>query len=180
MITFISKFIKEVSMKKLKSILVLLVVLAVVVSASALFARGGKEPEPTEEKAAPAKTEEPAKKAPPPEQILIFGSSGDAVRLDPANVTDGESIQRMDNIFEGLVEYKKGSTEIQPALATSWKISEDGKEITFKLRRGVKFHDGTDFNADAVVFSFARQYDTDHAYHQFGEWAYWGYMFYDV
>ena len=180
MITFISKFIKEVSMKKLKSILVLLVVLAVVVSASALFARGGKEPEPAEEKAAPAKTEEPAKKAPPPEQILIFGSSGDAVRLDPANVTDGESIQRMDNIFEGLVEYKKGSTEIQPALATSWEISEDGKEITFKLRRGVKFHDGTDFNADAVVFSFARQYDTDHPYHQFGEWAYWGYMFYDV
>jgi len=180
MITFISKFIKEVSMKKLKSILVLLVVLAVVVSASALFARGGKEPKPAEEKAAPAKTEEPAKKAPPPEQILIFGSSGDAVRLDPANVTDGESIQRMDNIFEGLVEYKKGSTEIQPALATSWEISEDGKEITFKLRRGVKFHDGTDFNADAVVFSFARQYDTGHPYHQFGEWAYWGYMFYDV
>ena len=180
MITFISKFIEEVSMKKLKSILVLLVVLAVVMSASALFARGGKEPEPPEEKAAPAKTEEPAKKAPPPEQILIFGSSGDAVRLDPANVTDGESIQRMDNIFEGLVEYKKGSTEIQPALATSWEISEDGKEITFKLRRGVKFHDGTDFNADAVVFSFARQYDTDHPYHQFGEWAYWGYMFYDV
>ncbi len=180
MITFISKFIEEVSMKKLKVILVLLVVLAVVVSASALFARGGREPEPTEGEAAPEKKEEPAKKAPPPEQILIFGSSGDAVRLDPANVTDGESIQRMDNIFEGLVEYKKGSTEIQPALATSWKISEDGKEITFKLRRGVKFHDGTDFNADAVVFSFARQYDRDHPYHQFGEWAYWGYMFYDV
>jgi len=111
---------------------------------------------------------------------LVFGSAGDAVRLDPADVTDGESIQRMDNIFEGLVEYESGSTEIQPCLATSWETSEDGKEITFKLRRGVKFHDGTDFNADAVVFSFARQYDTNHWAHQYGEWVYWGYMFSDV
>lgn len=114
------------------------------------------------------------------EKTLIFGSSGDAVRLDPADVTDGESIQRMDNIFEGLVEYKEGSTEIQPCLATSWETSADGKEITFSLRKGVKFHDGTDFNADAVIFSFARQYDTDHPYNQYGEWAYWGWMFYDV
>lgn len=111
---------------------------------------------------------------------LVFGSAGDAVRLDPADVTDGESIQRMDNIFEGLVEYESGSTEIQPCLATSWETSEDGKEITFKLRRGVKFHDGTAFNADAVVFSFARQYDTNHPYNERGEWAYWGYMFGDV
>jgi ABC-type transport system substrate-binding protein len=113
-------------------------------------------------------------------QTLIFGSAGDAVRLDPADVTDGESIQRMDNIFEGLVEYEPGSTKIKPALATSWEISDDGKEIVFDLRKGVKFHDGTDFNADAVVFSFARQYDPEHPYHQYGEWAYWGYMFGDV
>jgi len=111
---------------------------------------------------------------------LIFGSAGDACRLDPADVTDGESIQRMDNIFEGLVEYKSGSTEIQPCLAESWDVSEDGMELTFYLREGVKFHDGTDFNADAVVFSFARQYDPDHPYHQYGEWAYWGYMFSDI
>lgn len=114
------------------------------------------------------------------EQTLVFGSSGDAVRLDPADVTDGESIQRMDNIFEGLVEYEKGSTEIKPCLATDWTISDDGKEIVFNLREGVKFHDGTDFNADAVVFSFARQNDPEHPYHQYGEWAYWGYMFGDV
>ncbi|MDP2945699.1 MAG: ABC transporter substrate-binding protein, partial [Atribacterota bacterium] len=111
---------------------------------------------------------------------LVFGSSGDASRLDPADVTDGESIQRMDNIFEGLVEYEAGSVLIQPCLATSWEASADGTEIVFNLRKGVKFHDGTDFNADAVVFSFARQYDTTHPYNQYGEWAYWGYMFGDV
>jgi peptide/nickel transport system substrate-binding protein len=114
------------------------------------------------------------------EKVLIFGSSGDASRLDPADVTDGESIQRMDNIFEGLVEYEAGSTEIKPCLAESWEISEDGKEIVFHLRKGVKFHDGTDFNADAVLFTFARQYDMNHPYHQYGEWPYWGYMFSDV
>jgi len=111
---------------------------------------------------------------------LVYGSSGDASRLDPGDVTDGESIQRMDNIFEGLLEYEAGTTDIKPCLATSWEASTDGTEIVFKLRKGVKFHDGTDFNADAVVFSFARQYDTTNPYHQYGEWAYWGYMFSDV
>jgi len=112
--------------------------------------------------------------------VLVFGSSGDAAKLDPGDATDGESIQRMDNIFEGLVEYEAGSVLIQPCLATSWEASADGTEIVFNLRKGVKFHDGTDFNADAVVFSFARQYDPDHPYFQYGEWAYWGYMFGDV
>jgi len=111
---------------------------------------------------------------------LVYGSSGDASRLDPADVTDGESIQRMDNIFEGLLEFEAGTTEIKPCLATSWETSTDGTEIVFQLRKGVKFHDGTDFNADAVVFSFARQYDLNHPYHQYGEWAYWGYMFSDI
>jgi len=111
---------------------------------------------------------------------LVFGSSGDAVRLDPADATDGESIQRMDNIFEGLVEYGECSVLIQPCLATSWEASADGTEIVFHLRKGVKFHDGTDFNADAVVFSFARQYDTNHPFYQYGQWAYWGWMFGDI
>jgi peptide/nickel transport system substrate-binding protein len=160
-----------------KIIIVLLLAVLLVFSTSALFARGsgGEEPESAEEKATPAEKPEKAR-----EQVLVFGSSGDVARLDPGDVTDGESIQRMDNIFEGLVEFEPGTTEIKPGLATSWDISSDGKELTFNLRRGVKFHDGTNFNADAVVFSLARQYDPNHPYHQYGEWAYWGYMFYDV
>ncbi len=114
------------------------------------------------------------------EMVLIFAMSGDADKLDPADVTDGESISRMDNIFEGLVEYTSGGTDIQPALATDWDVSDDGLNLTFTLRQGVKFHDGTDFNADAVVFSFERQYNTTHEYHDYGEWAYWGYMFSDI
>ena len=165
---------------KVKTVIALFVLLALLFTAHAMFARGGRGDEPAEpeEKAAPAEKEEKPKKA--PEQVLIFGSSGDVARLDPSDVTDGESIQRMDNIFEALVEYKPGSTEIMPGLATSWEVSPDGKEITFMLRKGVKFHDGTDFNADAVVFSFARQYDPEHPHHQYGQWAYWGWMFYDI
>jgi len=104
---------------------------------------------------------------------LVFGASGDASRLDPGDVTDNESMERMDNMFECLVGFKPGTTEIQPWLATSWDISSNGKEIIFHLRKGVKFHDGTDFNADAVVFSFARQYDSNHPYNEYGEWALW-------
>jgi len=114
------------------------------------------------------------------QNILIFGCSGDADKLDPADVTDRESTVRTDNIFEGLVEYQAGSTLIQPCLATAWTFSSDGKNITFDLRQGVKFHDGTDFNASAVVFSFDRQFNASNPYHQYGEWAYWGYMFNDI
>jgi len=110
-------------------------------------------------------------------ETLIFAISVDVDQLDPG---DTSVDQVVGNIFEGLVKFKAGSTSIEPSLATSWEISADGKEITFHLRKGVKFHDGTDFNADAVVFSFARQYDLNHLYHQYGKWSMWGYIFYDV
>ena len=106
---------------------------------------------------------------------LVFGSSTDVSTLDPGDASDGAAFHVLGNIFEGLLEYEAGTTEIKPCLATSWEASADGTEIIFKLRKGVKFHDGTDFNADAVVFSFARQYDTTHPYYQYGEWAFWGY-----
>jgi len=104
---------------------------------------------------------------------FVFATSGDATRLDPGDGADNESMERIDNIFECLVGFKPGTTEIQPWLATSWDISSDGKEVVFHLREGVKFHDGTDFNADAVVFSFARQYDSNNPYYQYGEWLFW-------
>ncbi len=117
---------------------------------------------------------------PAAQKVLIFACSGDADKLDPADVTDQESTARTDSIFEGLVQYSEGTTDIEPCLATSWNVSTDGKNITFNLRHGVMFHDNTTFNASAVVFTFARQYDVNNPYHQYGEWAYWGYMFSDI
>ena len=60
------------------------------------------------------------------------------------------------NLYDGLVRYKDGTLEVEPALATSWNISNDGTEYTFSLRQGVKFHDGSDFNADDVLFTAQR------------------------
>ena len=87
---------------------------------------------------------------------LVFGRGGDSVGLDPAYETDGNSFMVCDNVYEALVFYKDESTALEPGLATSWDISPDGLTYTFKLRAGVKFHDGTPFNADAVVFSIGR------------------------
>ncbi len=94
-----------------------------------------------------------------PGATLTFGTSADPVVLDGALVSDGESIRAIDQMMEGLVALKPGTTEVEPALAESWEISEDGLAYTFQLREGVKFHDGTDFNAEAVCYNYDRWYN---------------------
>ena len=91
---------------------------------------------------------------------LVFGRGGDSVGLDPAYETDGNSFMIADNIFEALVAYADESTALEPGLAKSWDISSKGLTYTFHLRQGVKFHDGTNFNADSVVFSIGRMMKT--------------------
>lgn len=108
--------------------------------------------------------------APPEEEAaeggtFIFGRGGDSVQLDPAIVTDGESFRVTGQCLEPLYQYEPGSTKPIPALATECTANEDSTEWTCKLREGVKFHDGTDFNADAVVFNFERWRFTDNPYH---------------
>jgi len=93
---------------------------------------------------------------------FVWGRAGDAVKLDPAQVTDGESVQVITNIFDTLVSFKPGTTEIVPWLATEWETSTDKLVWTFRLREDVTFHDGSPFDADAVVFSFRRQQQPDH------------------
>ncbi|MGE5372436.1 MAG: ABC transporter substrate-binding protein [Solirubrobacterales bacterium] len=88
---------------------------------------------------------------------LIYARGGDCRSLDPAMVDDGESNKVLNQLYEGLLAYKPGSAELQPALATSWSSNADETEWIFHLRRNVKFHDGTDFNAQAVKFSIERQ-----------------------
>lgn len=88
---------------------------------------------------------------------ITYAQGSDPRGLDPALVDDGESAKIMCNIYEGLLKYNKDSTEVEPCLAESWDISDDGTVYTFHLRQGVKFHDGTDFNAEAVKKSIDRQ-----------------------
>ncbi len=88
---------------------------------------------------------------------LIFAQGAEPRGLDPALVDDGESSKVIVNIYEGLLKYAKDSTKLEPCLAESWKVSDDGLTYTFTLRKGVKFHDGTDFNAEAAKFNIERQ-----------------------
>jgi peptide/nickel transport system substrate-binding protein len=117
-----------------------------------------------------------AAKTEPP--TLVFARGADSVKLDPADVDDGESMKVLVNVCEGLVRFKHGTTEPEPCLATSWTIAADGLAYTFKLREGVKFHDGTPLDAGAAAFSFLRQMDKSNPAHlPDATFAYWSAMF---
>jgi len=134
-----------------------------IVSSMLLGACGTSEPAEPAEPAAPAEPAEPAAPAEP--KTFIFGRGGDSVQLDPAIVTDGESFRVTGQVLEPLYQYEPNSTTPIPALATECTVSADDLVWTCALREGVKFHDGTDFNADAVVFNFERWRFTDNPYH---------------
>jgi len=108
---------------------------------------------------------------------FVFGRGGDSVQLDPAIVTDGESFRVTGQVLEPLYQYEPGSTKPIPALAESCTPNDAGTEWVCVLRQGVKFHDGTDFNADAVVFNYERQRFTDHPNHYENQvYEYYEYM----
>src|SRR5262249_12282386 len=108
---------------------------------------------------APAAAAKPAGDAPKKGGTLRISLATDAVTMDPH--LSGSKIDRQiyHNIFEPLVMLDN-KLQIQPSLAESWSYP-DPKTLVFKLRQGVKFHDGTDFNADAVKFNFDRMQNPD-------------------
>jgi peptide/nickel transport system substrate-binding protein len=117
-------------MKKFVCVLVLLA------AASALVFAGGTA-------AAPAKT-------------LVYATTDHLTVLDPANAYDFHTWEIFQNISNGLLKYKPGTTEIIPGLAESYTANSDASEYTFKLRKGLKFSDGTPFNAEVVKWSVDR------------------------
>lgn len=107
-------------------------------------------------------------------KTLVYCSEGSPEGFDPAAYTTGTTFDAASRpVFNGLVQFKKGTTEIEPALAESWDVSGDGLEYTFHLRKGVKFHGNDrftpsrDFNADDVIFSFDRQGNEDNPWNQY-------------
>ena len=93
---------------------------------------------------------------------LVVAQAAEPITLDPVRATDSESIEVGGLIFEGLVRWKPGSTDVEPNLATKWEASPDGKRWKFYLRNGVTFHDGTPLDAKAVAFSFERLLNQKH------------------
>ncbi|MGD9411474.1 MAG: ABC transporter substrate-binding protein, partial [Desulfobacterales bacterium] len=89
-------------------------------------------------------------------ETLIYGTTEKIIDMDPGKAYDFHTWEIFYNIYEGLMKYKLGETMLEPGLAESYEISADGKEYTFKLREGVKFTDGTVFDANAVKWSIDR------------------------
>ncbi|MHC1551367.1 ABC transporter substrate-binding protein [Phyllobacterium sp. K27] len=103
-----------------------------------------------------------------PPNVLVVGQIAEPQSLDPHTVTATNDFRILVNVYDGLVRYKDQTLEVEPALAESWTTSEDGKTYTFKLRQGVKFHDGSLFNAEAVTFNFERMLKEDHPFYNTG------------
>ncbi len=114
-------------------------------------------------------------------QSLVYCSEGSPEGFDPALYTAGTTFDASSHpLYNRLTEFKVGTTEVIPALAESWEVSEDGMTVTFNLRQGVQFHSNDmftpsrDFNADDVIFTFNRQKNDDHPYNGVsgGTWEY--------
>nr|WP_205752212.1 ABC transporter substrate-binding protein [Cryptosporangium phraense] len=90
---------------------------------------------------------------------LTIAGTGKPKNFDPIFNDDGESFRPARQIYDTLIQNKAGTADLEPALATKWDVSPDGKEITFTLREGVKFQDGSAFNAAAVCFNFDRWFN---------------------
>lgn len=109
----------------------------------------------------------PAAAQTPPE-ALVVGQIAEPQSLDPHAVTATNDFRILVNMYDGLVRFADGTLQVEPALAESWEISEDGLTYTFSLRSGVTFHDGSPFDAEAVKFNFERMLDEEHPFHNTG------------
>ncbi len=89
------------------------------------------------------------------EGTIIRGTFSWPTQIDPAIGSDNSSSKAITNLYDTLV-YPTPEGEVIPHLAESWEISDDGLTYTFKLKEGVKFHDGSELKAEDVKFSFER------------------------
>ncbi len=106
---------------------------------------------------------------------LVYCTEGSPTTFNPQQATTGISFDASSRvIFDRLLEYDEDSHSLQPGLAESWQVSEDGLHYIFKLREHIPFHHtnywtpGRDFTSEDVIFSFERQGDIYHPFHQVG------------
>ena len=107
-------------------------------------------------------------------KTLVFCSEGKPETLSPSHAASSVAMDALRPVFDTLVGFAPGTTDIVPALAERWTISPDGRDYTFHLRPAVAFHSNKDFtptrpmNAEDVVFSFERQLPGSTASEKFG------------
>jgi len=135
-----------------KSILVLLSLLA---AATLALVQCAPVPAPAPTPAPPTPTPVPPTPTPPAEIAFTYATQQTTVTLDPAIHVDETQSFHVMNVYDPLLWPTKGGPP-KPHLAESWEVSEDGLTYTFHLRKGVKFHDGTELTAEDVAFSMDR------------------------
>jgi ABC-type transport system substrate-binding protein len=116
--------------------------------------------------ASPLTSEIMAKMGIPGQDQFVFVQNGEPGGLYCPDESDGESLRVCEQIGESLLAYKINGTEVEPSLAESYDSSPDLKEWTFHLRKGVKFSDGSAFDANDVVKSYRVQWDAADPLHQ--------------
>jgi peptide/nickel transport system substrate-binding protein len=90
------------------------------------------------------------------ELVFVYAALKEPGNIDPGVAVDGQAYRIINNVYESLVDHVPGTFELEPVLAESYEVSEDGLTYTFHLRQGVTFTDGTPFDAEAAKFSFDR------------------------
>ncbi|HRQ32031.1 MAG TPA: ABC transporter substrate-binding protein [Anaerolineales bacterium] len=105
--------------------------------------------------------------------------NAEPISLYCADETDGESLRACEQVTQSLLGYEIGDTAVEPVLAESYEANSDLTEWTFHLRQGVKFHDGSSFDANDVVTSLAVQWDAANPLHKgnTGAFSYWSGLF---
>ena len=139
----------------------LLSVLALLAACVAPAAQPAAAPAAEQPAAASGSSDQPG-----PDELdgtLVVGRGGDSVSLDDGTATDGESARVSNEVVEPLIRLEGTSTKPIPWLAESWE-TKDSQTWIFHLRKGVKFHDGSPFNAEAVKWNMERWRDADNKY----------------
>lgn len=117
--------------------------------------------------------------AQPGDETFVWIQNGEPPSLYCADETDGEALRACEQIFEPLLGYKVGSTEVELGLADSYTPNTDLTEWTIKLKANAKFSDGTAVTAQDVLATYAVQWDAAHELHKgrAGNFDYWTYLF---
>jgi peptide/nickel transport system substrate-binding protein len=146
-----------VSTSAVVAVIVIIVLAALIV----YFYTSQQAPQTTTQTTTPTPTTTTTQTVSYKDTIVIGTTDSVQSTIDPADAYDYFGDNIIQNLGAGLVDYRPGTTQIVPALATSWTVSPDGKTWTFNLRQGVKFPDGTPFNASVVKYSIDRQFKID-------------------
>jgi len=115
----------------------------------------------------------------PDQDTFVWMQNAEPIGLYCADETDGESLRACEQVYQSLLSYEIGGTAVEPALAESYEVNDELTEWTFKLREGVKFHDGSDFDAQDVVTSYTAQWDAASPLHtgRVGDFTYFSALF---